>query len=346
MANIIASEILESGVNIPSLPASAPHLLKMAQKPSDKIDINALVRLIESDPALVAKILNLANSSYYRTAREIVGLRNAITHIGLSETVGSLYLYLFKNTLPTFPELKGFSDKEFWKASWACAVANRRLGDPRLQVETMPGELYIAGLLNGIGDLILAVYNPKEFNECIKLTRSTGQSLEEAELEIFGTTGSLVALKMLESWNLPPSICAAVGYCHSPESAEPEYREIAAVTQFACSIVNQSGIAKSYEGMDHSTITLLDMDFSDNYIVNNASYPFVDTMKQQKIVGEIISILENQSSTSQKSTSDKKGKEGQKNGIKKSVKKQATKPSSTVSKKKGFFSWIRTLFSD
>ncbi|MBF0258795.1 MAG: HDOD domain-containing protein, partial [Desulfamplus sp.] len=273
-------------------------------QPVDKIDIKSLEKLISGDPVLFGQLLKLANSSYYSRGVQITGLRNAIMRIGLTETINSLSIYLFKNILPPFPQMDGFSDKEFWEEAWACAVANRRLGDPGLMVETLPGELYLAGLLQGIGKLILAVYNPKDFEQCISMTRSEGHSLREAELEVFGTIDALVACKILESWNLPGNICAAVGYWQSPESAKPEYREIAALTQFACYIVRLSGLVSVCEWMERSSEDRFFTDLSNVYILKDNSHPLVSTGKQYKIVQEIVSILEKRLVMTQQSGSE------------------------------------------
>lgn len=300
LANSIAMDIIDSKIKIPSLPVSAQQILAIAQQPVDKIEIKILEQLIQKDPILFAQILNLANSSYYGTGREIVGLRNAIMRIGLEETVSSLSLYMFKNSLPVFPQIKGVSDAEYWEESWACAVASRRLGDPRLLVEALPGELYIAGLLQGIGKLILAVYDPKLFYECIKITRSFGKSLEQAELEIFGTTDSLVAYRILESWHLPPNICAAVGYCQSPESAPPEYIEIAALMQFASVIIKIIWDIEKVEQEGERLSIATNLEKLDNtYISRNSSSLLADKLEQYKIVKEIKSIVKIQAAATQ-----------------------------------------------
>lgn len=362
MANSIALEILESGVKIPSLPSSAQQLLAISQQPFDKIDIKVLEKLIQKDPILFAQILKLANSSYYGTGKETTGLHDSIIRIGLTDTVEALYLYLFKNALPVFPQIKGVSDKEYWEESWACAVANRRLGDPRLMVESLPADLYIAGLLHGIGRLILAVYNPKSFYECIKLTRKSGKSLEETELEIFGTTDSLIAFKILESWHIPSNICAAVGYYQRPESAPPQYLEIAALTQFACAIVkiartpaNNEGVGKENNKKDKETKlsnieALTDIDISElsnTYISKNRYSAFSDKVQQQKVIQEIISTLCKQSDGNKQSNSgqllNKECSNTQFNKVN-IVNHTAPSLSSTSSRKKGFFSWLHTLF--
>ena len=200
IANTIALEILDSGIAIPSLPGSAHEILAMAQKPISQIELSHLEALIQKDPVLFAQLINLANSPFYRTTVEVTGLRTAIMRIGLIDTLNTLNHYLFKKALPPFPKMDHFSDKAFWEESWACAIANRRLGDPRLMVETHPGELYIAGLLHGIGRLILAVYDPVHFNQCLEMAKKSGRPLEEMELKIFKTTDALVARHLLKKW--------------------------------------------------------------------------------------------------------------------------------------------------
>ncbi len=353
MSHNIALEIIESGVKIPSLPASAQQLLSIAQKPVSKIDIKILDGLIQKDPVLFAQILKLANSPYYTTGRDIVSLRDAIMRIGLSDTISSLYIYLFKNTLPPFPQIKELSDKDYWEEAWACAIVNRRLGDSRLLVESLPGDLYIAGLLHGIGKLILAVYDPKRFYQCIKLTRSSGEPLESAELKIFGTTDALVAEKILESWHLPPNVCAAVGYYQHPESAEPEYREIAALTQFAAALVK---IAKDADNPENNTDKIQNgqpsqfssLDLLDNtYISKNGLSLLAEKEQQQKIVSEIISILKMKSSETQ---TRETGKAIPQKSLKESASDSVKPPSSYTSgsasppEKRGLFSWLRTFF--
>lgn len=341
VADITAQEILDSGIKIPSLPASARRLMAIAQKPVDKIEIRSLEELIKSDPVLFAQILKLSNSSYYSRGTQIKGLRNAIMRIGLTETINALYVYIFKDILPAFPQLKGFSDKEYWEEAWACAIANRRLGDPGLLVEALPGDLYLSGLLQGIGKLILAVYKPALFEQCINIIKTTGQSLREVELEIFGTIDSLVARKILESWNLPGNICAAVGYWQSPESAEPEYQEIAALTQFACSIVRISGLVSTCEWMERTSTDPFLTDLSNICILKRSFHPLVSTGKQYKIVQEIVSTLQSNFSENQEAEVEQ---DSQASIHSKKQMINDTLKVSDNSEKKSVATWIRSIF--
>ncbi len=350
IANTIALEILDSGITIPSLPSSAHEILAMAQKPTSQIELSHLEALIQKDPVLFAQLINLANSPFYRTTVEVTGLRTAIMRIGLIDTLNTLNHYLFKGALPSFPKMVQFSDKAFWEESWACAIANRRLGDPRLMVETLPGELYIAGLLHGIGRLILAVYDPVHFNQCLEMAKKSGRSLEEMELEVFKTTDALVARHLLKKWNIPEKVCEAVAHWKSPEASDPKYREITALTQFACAIVRISGVVDTCEGIQYRITSPCLNDLSDTYLLQNPTFPMVAMNKQYQIVQEIVTILEKHFLPEE---APQKGKKVSPQASRKGVDHHHNVPNKrprqsikekTPPRKTGWLAWFKSLF--
>lgn len=285
----IALKILQSGVNLPPLPAVLTRLLVLSRQPEDKIDIAKFTGLLQTDPALTARILQLANSSYYGTLIRITNLRQAIMHIGLGETISTVNWMLCQKILPRFPVMEGFSDKDYWAHSWACATANRMLGRPDLMVHCQPGELYITGLLQGIGRLILALHKPDEFRQCLENSKDFSQPLEEAEIDILGTTDSHVAYEILKAWQFPESICNGVKYHKNPEAAEEQYREIAALTQFAYYIANTSGIGNN--GDEFS------FDLSDTYLAKQPDSPFSQPETRDKLVHDIQQTLQKKSTS-------------------------------------------------
>ncbi len=287
VANAIALEILTSGIKLPPLPAAGTRLLEMTQKSLDKIDISSFAALVETDPGLLSKVLQLANSPYYGSVNKIVGLRKAIIRIGLDEAINSVCLYFFQKMIPKIPAIDGFSVKEYWAHSWACAMANRRLGHPNLLMDAIPGELYIAGLLHGIGKLILAIHNPWEFSKCIAKAKNLKLPLHEVEMDIFGTTDALLTAKIMEMWNFPEAICAAVAFYNNPESAPEAYREIAGLTQFAYFIAGISEIGNSGDGIL--------MDIRSVWICKQPGLKFNEAETQQFLVQEIMLTLEEKS---------------------------------------------------
>ncbi len=333
----IAHEILSVNLNIPNLPSNGIKILNMVRRPKDEIDVSGFVKLVESDPGLYIRILQLANSSYYSEIEKIVSLRAAVTRIGLMETVNTVCLYFFQKLLPKFPDIQGFSYNDFWAHSWACAVANRRLGHPNLDMDVLPGELYMAGMLQGMGKLLLAIYDPKEFTWCLKQARELEQPLEKAELNVFGTTDSLVASKVLTSWKLPSNICQAIAYCRRPHLAPPEHIIMAGLTQFAYAVVEQAGIGSSGDGCQGSV--------SDTYFGRRPKVKIAQPEIQEKLVKEIHQSIKGKAQSVVELNTPSKSKENKNRAVNQPHRpqNQTRKKGRKKSSKKGVVGWIKSL---
>ena len=284
-AQAIALQILQSTVQLPPFPHVGSQLLAMNQQPIDEIDVGKFVALIETDPSLVSRILRMANSAYFRSVSTISSIRQAVMRIGLQESFNAVSWFFFQGALPAFPRFEGFSAKDYWAHSWACAVANRMLGRPDLFINTLPGELYVAGLLHGVGKLILAIHRPEDFLNCLEVSRDYHQPLFEAERDHFGTTDADIAYEILKSWHFPENICMAVKYYRIPEAAEAPYMEIAATTQFAYYIANTSGIGNNGD--------LHCFKLEETVMGRSADFVLSDDGLRKRVVDEIYKELRN-----------------------------------------------------
>jgi hypothetical protein len=218
--------------------------------------------------------------------------------IGLPETINTLHFYMLMKTLPKFPGIAGFSAEGYFAFSWACASAARSLGRPDLFVKTVPGELYLAGLLHGVGKVVLALHWRKDFERSLELARERLIPLHQAEEEVLGFNHAALGAGLLEAWNLPPSIRAAVSSYVAPETAASQYTEIAALTQLAYFIANQSGIGMSGSAIENDT--------SKSWIVKEGSSPLAEEATREKVIEEIMSTLRKKSGVIGRSGSNEK----------------------------------------
>ncbi len=337
LAQEITFSILNSDIKVPPMPSNGSRIMALAQEPINKIDIPGFCKLIEPDPGLFSMVLQLANSPYFRGVDEIVSLRAAIMRIGLQEAINSVNLYFLQRFLPNISELHGFSAKDYWAFSWACAMAGRRLGHPNLTMNTLPGELYIAGLLHGIGKLILAIHHSGEFFGCIEKAKNFEMPLHTVLLDKFGTTDNLIASKLMSAWNLPSRICNAVEFYHDPGSAPEEYQEIAGYTQFAYRIAALSQIGHSGDGIS--------LGLESTWISEQAACPLSKKELQEDIVQEIlISLGKKSESIAGVSSSRKNPPSEPKPDIDKQRQLSTSNNAGGKSKKNGFFGWIKSIF--
>lgn len=327
IANAIALDILNSKLEIPPMPANGPKLMSLIRKPIDDIQVGDFVQIIDSDPGLLSMILQLANSVYFKGVDEVYSLRSAIARIGLQETIDAANLYFFRRMFPKIPEIKGFQAQEYWAFSWACANAARRLGHPNLGMDVNPGELYIAGLLHGIGKLILAIQYPSEFSKCIQTAARLKLSVHAVELDEFGTTDTNIASTLFGIWHIPSRVCTGVEFYQNPDLAPEKDRNIAALIQFAYAVASMSGLGKNGDGC----VTSLES----TWIARQSGLPLSRKEVQDAVIKEIQASLEEKSESitgiapqKQEAVSDS----------------SKLKPTKANPSKTGFFAWIRSLF--
>ncbi len=328
----IAQDILTSSVEIPAIPENIQQIFKMVRQPEENIDIPEFAHLIESDPGLFTRILQLANSPYYKEIEQIVSLRVAITRIGLKESVNAVCLGFFQKLLPKFPDIEGFSYNDYWAFSWACAAAARRLGHPGLGMEVLAGDLYMAGMLQGLGKLLLAIHSPEQFAACVSEAQKGECPLYEVERDVFGTTDSLVAARVLKTWQLPDNICQSVGFCQMPDQARPEYVAAAGLTQFAYAMAGTAGIGTCGDGR----ILALPQTFLGQKPELELGKPQV----QEALVEEVTLDLQKKAGSMFPNSTA-----GQNRSAAPVRQKKSLPVQTTPEKKKGFVGWVKSLFS-
>jgi len=322
----IAQEILSTSVEIPAIPENVQQIFKMVRQPEEKIDIPEFAHLVESDPGLFTRILQLANSPYYKEMERIVSLRDAIIRIGLKESVNTVCLGFFQKILPKFPDIEGFSYKDYWAFSWGCAVSARRLGHPGLGLDVLAGDLYMTGMLQGLGKLLLAIHFPEQFASCVAAARQDECPLYEIEREVFGTTDGLVAAKVLKTWQLPDNICQSVGFCHMPDQALPEHILITGMTQYAYAMAGTVGVGACGDG----TI----MELPATFLGQKPKMELAKPKIQEALVKEITSDL-----------TKKVGYMFPNPKVTVKKKRPAQPRSKPAPKKKGIIGWVKSLFN-
>lgn len=234
-------EMLSAGAELPRLTGAGAELLSIMHVPVAQIEMQRVMTLVESDPTLTAAILRTANSAYFGALREITTVPQAITRIGLEDTMHILSYHCLRGMMPAPKSLPHFSSKDFWVHSWATATAARMLAKPQYLLHTLPGQLYTAGLLHDIGKVILATHLGESFDKACVTAREQSIPIHQAEMEVIGLDHTQLGGRLLDDWNLPHPILGAVGAHHSPEQAKPEVQEITMLIDLADAIAHQCG---------------------------------------------------------------------------------------------------------
>jgi len=214
-------ELIDSTVTIPTIPTILIEINKIFASPEGSAQSAAEV--IETDPAIAAKVLRLVNSSFY-------ALKNPVSAIPLACSI--LGLKVIKNLVvqaTVIDEFSGAQTAEFdtkwlWDHSFKTALAARLLCQHSpIKTGLDPDDAYTCGLIHDVGKMILLQNQTDSFIEAIRASRTKNIALAKVEGEMFGFSHAHVGGLLARRWKLAEAVQAAVMYHHSPATEADDW---------------------------------------------------------------------------------------------------------------------------
>ena len=195
---------------LPSLSSTYTALSRVTEDPNSSLaDVAAVM---ENDVAMVAKVLQLANSGFFGLAQSVTSLKAAIGYLGM-ESIRNLALA--SDTFRVFVPAPGISLsflEDLQRHAQRSALIAATLPLPK----KLRDLCITAALLHDIGELLLACKLPHEFLAAGKLADSAGCSQVEAEEQIIGTSHAEIGAYLLGLWGIDNVIVEAVAHHHRP----------------------------------------------------------------------------------------------------------------------------------
>jgi diguanylate cyclase (GGDEF)-like protein len=213
--------------NLPSLPTVALKIMQEIKK--DTVSNNALAEIISYDPALTAKILKIANSSFYALSDGVESIDRAVQVLGQEA---------LKNIALSFVIVKGlkrnnidnFDHGLFWKRSITAAVSAEMLAT---RLNRKREDTFVIPLLMDIGVLVMYLSSPQEYLKVFDEKRVAGFTTVEAERAVFGYDHQELGSSILRKWKIPDNICLPIAFHHSPAESPADIRDLAEILQLA-----------------------------------------------------------------------------------------------------------------
>lgn len=221
--------------NLPVLPQIVSQVLKLVDDPD--ASPKQLESIIERDPAITAKILRVANSSYYGL-NQVNSIARAISVLGMNQIRSLVISVAYQQVIGGRNQSQLFSKLEFWKHSLATATAARILGKMRNPLKSE--ELYGAGMMHDVGLLVMDRFCPELLDQAIKYASDTGMKLHEAEQFLFGFDHAQVGGILADKWQLEGMMKAAIVYHHDPDM-DDEFQDLTYFIVAANAMAHQCG---------------------------------------------------------------------------------------------------------
>lgn len=193
---------------LPALPHIYAQLSHAIESPSSTTA--SLARIVEQDPSIAAKLLQLVNSAFFGLGTKTSTIAQAINYLGM-EILRSLVLLMHASTgLKVDPEvLKGIQSDAMMTARIAQAIAPKNVDRQ---------EAFTAGLLASIGRVVIAARTAKEPN---------------GAADMMNFSHAQIGAYLLGLWNLPFPIIEAVAHHREPQRSRPEALDLPVVVHVA-----------------------------------------------------------------------------------------------------------------
>lgn len=202
-------QIVETMGNLPKIPDVVTDVMDMIESPDASLE--DVSEVIGRDPGLSAKLLAIANSPHYGMSHAIGTLNLALVVLGLNELYNIVLGVTLMDTVEDKDIERKMQDEGIWTDSLLAAGVARRLGS-YFELSSH-GEDFIAGLLHGIGKMVLWKQMPEVYGEICASAAGDKVALARIESERLGFDHADVAAALTHSWKLPLSLVDALQCC-------------------------------------------------------------------------------------------------------------------------------------
>ncbi|NOT86494.1 MAG: HDOD domain-containing protein [Methylococcaceae bacterium] len=213
--------------NLPALPKVLIDLIDEIQR--ENINVDNLANIIAQDPSLSASILAAANSSFYRQWGEVTDLRKMIVVLGLTSVKTLVMTKAIQQFFAYIPQDQQYYLEIIWHRSLTCAYLARNLA--QLTGYRFPDELYLAGLIHRLGQLILLQCYPKTYPDWLAGNLDKNHAI--AEQATFGASHHEIGAYIIAGWNLKARIADAVLNQYQPMEAIVDSPHMVKILNFA-----------------------------------------------------------------------------------------------------------------
>lgn len=210
MSQISEQEILDYVEKMPAFPKSVHKIIEL----TSSMDSSAkdIIAVIEGDPVMTGKILQVMNSAFYSLPTKITSIHRALVIIGLN-TIKNLAISVAVIGVLKPCKEPHFDSDLFLEHSFATAVICKTLAERQGIPLLASSDYFIAGLLHDFGKIVFAEFKAAEFKLALEESSTNNTSLHLAETKYLGMDHAQVSQILAIKWGLSESLAESIK-CH------------------------------------------------------------------------------------------------------------------------------------
>jgi len=208
---------IEETFDLPAMPAIAQEVMRL--RVDSKAGAHELAKIVAQDPSLSAQVISWASSPYYGYQGKIDSIETAISRVLGFDLVLNLALGISVGKSLNVSHDGPLGLHAYWRQSvYAATLSEKLCSFIRGKNRPQRGLVYLSGLLHNFGQLLLGHLFPPQFyliNRYVEMNPHI--PIEDIERYLLGISHVEVGAWLMESWNMPDELTAAVKWHHQEE---------------------------------------------------------------------------------------------------------------------------------
>lgn len=201
-----------------SMPEVYLEIRRLIDNPSANID--DYVQVVNTDPMLSKRTLNIANSPFFGFARRVENLVQALNLIGIIQLHDLLLSSLCMRAFSSIPT-QILNLKAFWTYSTQCGIASRVIAQHSFA--PIANHFFTLGLIHEIGHAAMYSKAPEQSLQALEDSEAQQRSIEELEREHMGFDYGQVSKALIQLWHLPEVYQQVALFHHQPHLADEKF---------------------------------------------------------------------------------------------------------------------------
>ena len=245
------NDVAAGKVELPTIPRVVQRLIAALREPD--VDTRKIGASLAQDPVLSAKVLRLANSSFFGGQRSMASIDAAVAMIG---TQALNRLIVACGVSASFKAIPGIDLRVFWRDALVAATAAGKLA-PRLGADAE--EAYVCGLLHRTGHLILCQTYPDIADAMFTgFAVVRGAELAAIENDTFGIDHPTVGALWVETIGFPQPVADTIRQAAQPlaPTARPLDLALGAACTLAAAVAREEPVETALQALPPVVQTL------------------------------------------------------------------------------------------
>jgi HD-like signal output (HDOD) protein len=207
----------------------------------ENVTLAQVARLVTADSALAARVLQIVNSAFFRLARRISSVEQAVGYLGF-QAIRNLAMSVEIFSRWPGGTCAGIDLEKLQEHVHAVTAAASSL----VYKTPIADDTLLAGLLHDIGYWVLVQECPQDLIRAMQMAASEAIPLYQAETAVIGASHAEIGAYLLGIWGLPHPVVEAVAHHHQPERVTQIEFDVLSALVKAHSLV-ASGDAAAFE---------------------------------------------------------------------------------------------------